>query len=201
MTMLLKKFTDLNITLANFFNPDKRGETIPLEIINNGSCWKTQYYNFNVEEDRFPFEEARFDLVLFCEMIEHLQNNPAFTLNEIWRVLKPGGVMVLTTPNINKIQNVQRLLLGINIYDGYSPYGPYGRHNREYSTDDIKSLLIYCGYSIEKILSRDVYDEPINYRNWLIDKLYKPGIEKKQVIFVKARKSEIREAPKPGFLR
>jgi len=202
MTMLLKKFTKLNITLANYFDPDKRGETIPLKIINNNDCWKTQYYNFNVEEDKFPFKDAQFDLVLFCEMIEHLQSDPVFTLKEIRRVLRPDGILILTTPNINKIQNIQKLLLGMNIYDSYSPYGPYGRHNREYNVDDLRSLLTYCGYSIEKITSQDVYgDEKINYRNWLINKLFKPGIEKGHIISVKAKKIKLEDAPKPGFLR
>lgn len=47
---------------------------------------------------RLPFEDASFDLVWCSEVIEHLQD-PAFSLGELRRVTKPGGLLVLTTPN------------------------------------------------------------------------------------------------------
>lgn len=45
-----------------------------------------------------PFPEGSFDVIWCSEVIEHLAN-PAFTLSEFRRVLKPGGRAVLTTPN------------------------------------------------------------------------------------------------------
>jgi ubiquinone/menaquinone biosynthesis C-methylase UbiE len=45
-----------------------------------------------------PFAESEFDLVWCSEVIEHL-SNPAFTIAEFKRVLKPGGSLVMTTPN------------------------------------------------------------------------------------------------------
>jgi 2-polyprenyl-3-methyl-5-hydroxy-6-metoxy-1,4-benzoquinol methylase len=47
---------------------------------------------------RLPFEDGSFDLVWCSEVIEHLQD-PAFSLAELRRVTKPGGLLVLTTPN------------------------------------------------------------------------------------------------------
>ncbi|RYZ09126.1 MAG: class I SAM-dependent methyltransferase [Myxococcales bacterium] len=47
---------------------------------------------------RLPFDDASFDLVWCSEVIEHLQD-PAFSLGELRRVTKPGGLLVLTTPN------------------------------------------------------------------------------------------------------
>lgn len=47
---------------------------------------------------RLPFEDGRFDLVWCSEVIEHLVD-PAFSLGELRRVTKPGGLLVLTTPN------------------------------------------------------------------------------------------------------
>ncbi|MDF3066861.1 MAG: hypothetical protein K0R38_2462 [Polyangiaceae bacterium] len=47
---------------------------------------------------RLPFEDGSFDLVWCSEVIEHL-NDPAFSLGELRRVTKPGGLLVLTTPN------------------------------------------------------------------------------------------------------
>ena len=48
-----------------------------------------------------PFQDDEFDLVWCSEVIEHL-SSPASTVAEFKRVLKPGGVLVMTTPN-NKL--------------------------------------------------------------------------------------------------
>lgn len=47
---------------------------------------------------RLPFDDAQFDLIWCSEVIEHLRD-PAFALSELRRVTKPGGLLVLTTPN------------------------------------------------------------------------------------------------------
>lgn len=45
-----------------------------------------------------PFPDDHFDLVWSSEVIEHLQT-PASSLDELRRVVRPGGDIVLTTPN------------------------------------------------------------------------------------------------------
>ena len=45
-----------------------------------------------------PYADGRFDLIWCSEVIEHLRD-PRFSVGEFRRVLKPGGTMVLTTPN------------------------------------------------------------------------------------------------------
>lgn len=46
-----------------------------------------------------PFEDAEFDLVLCFETVEHF-SQPELLISELGRVTKPGGTMILTTPNI-----------------------------------------------------------------------------------------------------
>ena len=48
----------------------------------------------------FLFSDAEFDLIWSSEVIEHL-DNPAFSIKEMRRVLKPSGRLILTTPNSN----------------------------------------------------------------------------------------------------
>jgi SAM-dependent methyltransferase len=49
--------------------------------------------------DRIPFDDATFDLVTCTEVVEHLENF-RHALREAARVTKPGGLIVVSTPNI-----------------------------------------------------------------------------------------------------
>ncbi len=48
---------------------------------------------------QLPFDDARFDAVVTFETIEHVHDGTQF-LGEMLRVLKPGGVLISSTPNI-----------------------------------------------------------------------------------------------------
>jgi SAM-dependent methyltransferase len=78
-------------------------------------------------------------------------------LYEIHRVLKPGGYLLLTTPNVLRWENVLSLLKGRNINDCYHGNGIYGRHNREYSMLEVTQLLEANGFLIESVETRSVY--------------------------------------------
>ena len=45
-----------------------------------------------------PFENNSFDIIISSEVIEHVPN-PLVAIKEMYRVLKPGGTLILTTPN------------------------------------------------------------------------------------------------------
>lgn len=49
--------------------------------------------------DQLPFPAGSFDLVVLSEIVEHVPSNLPF-LRECRRVLRPGGVATLTTPNL-----------------------------------------------------------------------------------------------------
>ncbi len=51
---------------------------------------------------RFPFEDESFDFVTSIEGVEHIENHFAF-FKEVARVLKPGGHLLLTTPNVSTL--------------------------------------------------------------------------------------------------
>ncbi len=48
--------------------------------------------------DPMPGHTAAFDVVVAAEVIEHLEN-PRFTMREIFKLLRPGGTVLVTTPN------------------------------------------------------------------------------------------------------
>ena len=60
-----------------------------------------------------------FDIVLFTEVIEHLAFNPVAMWREIYRVLKPGGCIVVTTPNYYALRSrLRQWLRAIQLLGG-----------------------------------------------------------------------------------
>ncbi|HEU4477879.1 MAG TPA: glycosyltransferase [Pyrinomonadaceae bacterium] len=169
ITTLIHKCRDARLHLSNFFGRPGSSATQDVIVQQTGELIPCTYKQFNIEKDVFPYEDETFDVVLFCEIIEHLLSDPVHTLTEIRRVLKSSGVMVLTTPNAARLENVCKMVAGVNIYDAYSGYGPYGRHNREYTKHDLFLLLSANGFQIETLFTADVHDDFANSSSVLPD--------------------------------
>ena len=207
-TMLLKFFTKLDLRLANFFGKDLKG--IEIQTVEYTSPidkkpyhFDFEYQHFNIENDAFPYADNTFDIVIFAEIIEHLLNDPCKVLREIKRVLKTNGTLILTTPNVARLENVARLVSGTNMYDPYSGYGAYGRHNREYNVHELVTLLKYEGFDIEEHFTSDVHQ---NYADNFYDlsKLY-PLVDYRandlgQYIFIKAKNTLAQSTKRPAWL-
>ena len=54
------------------------------------------------DASRLPFADASFDALFAGEVVEHVPDARA-TLREWWRVLKPGGIAIITTPNRERL--------------------------------------------------------------------------------------------------
>jgi SAM-dependent methyltransferase len=73
----------------------------------------------DLSNENLPFPDESFDLVTCTEVIEHLEHYRS-TLRDIHRALKPGGTLVLTTPNILNLKSRVRFL----IFGFYNLFGP-----------------------------------------------------------------------------
>ena len=117
----------------------------------------------DVETEVVPFAEATFDVVLFNELFEHLRINPVFTMREVHRVLKPGGLLLLSTPNLRSFRGIRNLVLrnqghavSSGVYRQYEKLETLGHmgHVREYTTREVSDLLTRVGFRVEKIIYR-----------------------------------------------
>lgn len=102
----------------------------------------------DLASEGIPFEDESFDLVFAGEIIEHLVDTDGF-LNEVHRCLKPGGHLILTTPNLASFENRLRLLLGF--YPMWLNWNLGGAgHVRAYTPRILKHQLREHGFSIAK---------------------------------------------------
>lgn len=91
-------------------------------------------------ENGLPWESNSFNCVIAAEIIEHIYDTDKF-LNDIKRVLKKDGILILSLPNVGCLTNRVRLLLGS--YPRYCEYqaGKSGGHVRVYTFKAIKTQL------------------------------------------------------------
>jgi SAM-dependent methyltransferase len=109
------------------------------------------------DQKGIPFADDTFDLAIFSEVIEHLPNSPKPLLSEIYRTLRTGGYLILTTPNMVARSNRLRVVLGRSIrepietfykMEGYPPGSIYRGHNREYVLHEVEYMLTQENFDI-----------------------------------------------------
>ncbi|HEX4747269.1 MAG TPA: methyltransferase domain-containing protein [Gaiellaceae bacterium] len=84
-------------------------------------------------EEPLPFEDACFDVVVAGELFEHLRF-PDALVAEIFRVLRPGGILVGSVPNAFRVQSRLRFLRGRSPEDDPT-------HLRMFSPEALRTLL------------------------------------------------------------
>ncbi len=84
-----------------------------------------------------PFETGYFDIVIFTDALEHIIDSPEHIFSEINRVLKKGGVLVLTTPNFCHIVSRMKCLFGKQTQS----YLSEERHFRMYTQSELLFVL------------------------------------------------------------
>jgi SAM-dependent methyltransferase len=159
ITLLLRRFRGYELALAGCASDDRPEIVQDIESPEYGERHTLRCVCFDVERDRFPFDDATFDLVTCCEVIEHLTQNPVHALAEIHRVLRPGGWLVLSTPNAARAGNIANLLRGGNVYDPYHLGTALrgSRHSREYTLDELRDLVDGCGFEIDVAENVDLH--------------------------------------------
>lgn len=99
-----------------------------------------QQYFFD-GKSKFPYKDSFFDAVVAGEIIEHIYDTDYF-LFEIYRILKPGGRLLISTPNIASLGRRIFLLFGINPIIELSPNEPHSSgHIRYFTFESLKNLL------------------------------------------------------------
>jgi len=127
---------------------------------------------FDAEKDRFPYDNGGFSTVLCCELLEHLTTDPMHMMCEINRVLKDGGHLVLTTPNVASRRALAGILQGFHpqLFSAYiRPRNGVvdARHAREYTPSEVRDLLEASGFEVTLLETGPFRDEPKPEYAWV----------------------------------
>jgi SAM-dependent methyltransferase len=107
--------------------------------------------------EKVPLPDNSVQLVFALEIIEHL-TSPFHLLSEAYRILGSGGHVVLTTPNVTRIGNIFKLLIGRTPNDRLAPPGYHNPddewrpHAREYAMHELSDMLRQTGFDIAETL-------------------------------------------------
>jgi len=101
--------------------------------------------------------DIKFDVITSFETLEHV-DDPIVFLKSLKARLKPGGLLLLSTPNGFCFKN-----------DKDRPYNPY--HIEEYTKDELLRLLDQSGWVVDKYMGQKPMkadsQDVINYRNFI----------------------------------
>ena len=109
--------SELSKKAQKYIAIDKYDTPIDEELKKNNNI---EFFEMNVPPLDFP--ENSVDFIVTFQVIEHIQEDEEF-IKEIYRVLKPGGKLILTTPN--RLMSLSR-----------NPW-----HVREYSPEEMREIL------------------------------------------------------------
>lgn len=146
-----------------------------VETSSEGERFTCEIDHFDAEKDVFPYSDGYFSTVLCCELIEHMFEDPMHLMAEANRILKLGGYLLLTTPNIAALRSIDAVLLGYHpgFYPAYIRPAAAGaeaapRHNREYTPREVRRLLENSGFEAVRLETGEFRDLPHPEHGWVL---------------------------------
>lgn len=146
-----------------------------------------------------PIEDKLFDIVHANQIIEHLVETDLF-VREIYRILKPGGYVVVSTPNLSSLHNLVSLVFGKqpstahvsnevvlgNSLDPQRGIQHSRSHFRIFTPSALRDLFVHYGFEVDVLVGAGFYPLPMPLSSFLarIDKTHSVYIT------IKAKKRE-----------
>jgi SAM-dependent methyltransferase len=116
--------------------------------------YKCEFVAADICKAALPFADGKFSVVTFSEVLEHLPvERVSFVFSELARVIRPGGILIVSSPNQASLENRIKLLKGKSILDMPNPIDSLGGvfgHIRLYTPGEIEATLSGMGLRLER---------------------------------------------------
>lgn len=103
----------------------------------------------DVSKENLPYADESFDVISAVDLIEHFPYSSGHLFSELYRVLKPGGVLLTGCPNIVHLQNRLKMLFGATIHPNITLWhnkDKFAGHIREYTRQEMEWVLKETGF-------------------------------------------------------
>ena len=124
---------------------------VPLDLhlgISIRDRYQIGYLQLNIEKDSLPFADGEMDIVVMTEALEHFHFQPLDVLNKISKVLKKGGLFLLTTPSLGKSWHPSHHACQFEAIPSYTDpgYEFTDKHMKIYTKEELCRLLMKAGF-------------------------------------------------------
>jgi SAM-dependent methyltransferase len=106
-----------------------------------------------------PIAAGSLHFLVLAEVLEHLNLSPVRVLRELASLLAAGGRLILTTPNIARLQHIELLAAGENFLEPFDESFPADRpatdfieHIREYSIREVVEAVEAAGLGVDEVV-------------------------------------------------
>ena len=138
-----------NLMTIKYQNP--ASELYGIELEEAAASIASQYaqiYNLDLEGFSTESWQDKFDVVIMGDILEHLRD-PWKTVARMYNILKPGGKIIISVPNITHVSIFRRMLAG---HWDYEDAGILDRtHLRFFARAEVLSLLENAGFMVSDI--------------------------------------------------
>lgn len=130
----------------------------------------------NLLEDDPPAFKGAFDMVVLAEVVEHLPMPPYLILQKVRSWIKPGGALLVTTPNLFRLRNLARMIRGRDLFDTFMlPRNDVSLgHQTEYSAKHLGWHIREAGFTLELMKHDQLGATGFSFRARLARKLLAP---------------------------
>lgn len=150
MTSTFRMVFGERVALSTLEHPARSGTLSNERFVRALKELRVELRTADLARDEMPWEDESFDVVLFCDVIEHMEPTVVPPVVErLGRLLRPGGRLVISSPNLAAFCRLASLAFGRGAIQAAAvpleyAGGTYG-HIRLYGRVDMEELTVETG--------------------------------------------------------
>jgi len=158
LELLFVYFFGAEIEGSTFSPVDQRDSFTAAYEFPDGKRAEMVVYLRNFTRDKLPVASSSRDAVFCFEALEHFVESPIPLLHEIRRILKPGGYLLISTPNQQHWYRIFHAIHGLTYPDLDYTEPCESRHTHIFSLGELEKMLARTGFHVSQYFSEDPWE-------------------------------------------